>query len=299
MNSLDPDPSEIDALVTFVRASIERTLSSDPGVERLDAFADELRRTLVADDLSTAERDLLVTREEGAFDPSIDALLTARLERAVRAASPKLGSDAAAEAARGLPKIVVARGDGVIEPTFEEDGTLTIPTLPDPTLAADGGGPFDRPPSLATIEDAAGDDPHLATLLAAETVDALEGATLDGSSVFVLTNVGGQRELVATLSARGLVEQSLSANGSEDGPTESALGPFSQSTPIRIVELTSSLASLEHHVVAAMAPEEKRAVEGQVRGKDLVGQVLNSKYRIERRIGKGGFGTVYQATDLG
>ncbi|QDV04588.1 Serine/threonine-protein kinase PknB [Planctomycetes bacterium Poly30] len=106
-----------------------------------------------------------------------------------------------------------------------------------------------------------------------------------GATPHVFTNRGGQIELERTLDA-------WAADHS------STLGD-SVSAPAALFELTDALQAIEGHMLKSAPEASKNTLETVARGEDLIGKTLKGKYLITGRLGKGGFGTVYQAVDLG
>ncbi len=130
----------------------------------------------------------------------------------------------------------------------------------------------------------------LGTLTLTQTISEESLATDDLPHVF--TNRGGSLEIEQT---QNVDVEDKSSRLSES----SSASPAGSKAEVPVFEMTGALEALEEHVLEAAPPEAKAKLETLARGDDLIDKTLNGKYLITGRLGKGGFGTVYQAIDLG
>jgi len=198
------------------------------------------------------------------------ALMQPRWSDREAAAANELAETAGADAmdrliAARIQSALVALGDRL-------GGAQRAEELARSIVVARGNGPIDptEPEGSSELEGT------LAASFATFDATALgEGASL------LLTNLGGVQELECTLDSDPVGAQRTIPEG------------------VDVIDLTAALATVEARVLDAAPSEARERLEKAARGEDLVGSTLDGKYMIERRLGRGGFGTVYEATDLG
>ena len=249
---------------------------------------------LTDENLSPEERGL-IRRASDTVDARsvIEELVELRIRRGLAEVYDSLGDPDAP-----VPQVVLARGD---DPD-ELSSTLERPPGEEVPRTLEKQGEVRR--TVSTDADAIDPDVTLArTLGQSRAGRALSlslgldgGSVLDvesieahGRDVLVVTDRSGAEDIEATMRpGTGTVIRSEDVAGTELRWTSKRL---------KVVELGGTLDALERVMLWSMPTEEREGLlRRAVRG-TLEGSILGKKYLVEKRMGAGGFGTVYRAKD--
>ena len=118
--------------------------------------------------------------------------------------------------------------------------------------------------------------------------------TVDNSPVNTIVFAGS--EAVPTLINPGV---GLEGPGDDDGVATIGLeGAVPGKGPLTVVGVGNTLSRVEQAVLAAMPTAKREQTRVSSRGQELIGEVLDGKYRVDTFLGRGGFGSVYKGIEL-